>query len=73
MDPHLLLFLLQANIGSESQALQDKIKARLISADQVKAKMLLDEAEIKAQKLITLLHNRADVARMRNDGQFNFD
>ncbi len=73
LDPHLLLFLLQANIGSDSQALQDQIKSKLISADPAKAKTLTAEAEKKASKLITLLSDSGAVARMRKDGQFNFD
>lgn len=73
LDPHLLLLLLQHNIGSESQGLQDQIKSRLICADQVRAQQLTQEAEQKAQKLLQLLHNRHEVSRMRNDSQFNFD
>lgn len=73
MDPHLLLFLLQANIGSESQSLQDQIKSKLISADPAKATELTTAASEKAQKLITLLSDSGAVARMRKDGQFNFD
>eukprot|EP00353_Schmidingerella_taraikaensis_P014795 CAMPEP_0185613266 /NCGR_PEP_ID=MMETSP0436-20130131/26122_1 /TAXON_ID=626734 ORGANISM="Favella taraikaensis, Strain Fe Narragansett Bay" /NCGR_SAMPLE_ID=MMETSP0436 /ASSEMBLY_ACC=CAM_ASM_000390 /LENGTH=45 /DNA_ID= /DNA_START= /DNA_END= /DNA_ORIENTATION= len=45
----------------------------MICADQAKAKQLCEEAEQKAQKLLTLLSNRQEVARMRNEGQFNFD
>ena len=55
LDPHLLLFLLKSNIGSESQALQQQITSRLISADGQKARQLQKEAEAKAEKLITLL------------------
>ena len=73
LDPHLLLFLLQANIGSESQALQDQIKSKLVSADPAKAKLLLQESEEKAKKLVTLLSDSNAVTRMRKDGQFNFD
>lgn len=68
-----MLFLLKSNIGSESQALQDQIKSKLISADQVKAAELVAAGEEKAQKLITLLSNNANVTKMRKDGQFNFD
>ena len=68
-----MLFLLKSNIGSESQALQDQIKSKLISADQDKAAELVAAGEEKAQKLITLLSNNANVTKMRKDGQFNFD
>ena len=73
LDPHLLLFLLKSNIGSESQALQDQITSKLVNANLENAQMLTLEAEEKARKLIALLSNNKDVTQMRKDGQFNFD
>ena len=73
LDPHLLLFLLQSNIGPESQALQDQIRSKLISANPEKALELTNAAEEKAQKLTTLLSDSVAVAKMRKEGQFNYD
>ena len=50
-----MLFLLQNNIGASSQPLQDKIKAKLLSADAEKASKMIQESEEQANKLITLL------------------
>ena len=68
LDPHLLLFILKANIGSESDPLQNQIKSKLINADQNKANTIEAEAKEKANKLITLLSNNKDVTQMRKDG-----
>ena len=67
MDPHLLLYLLQNNIGHESQGLQEKIKAKMLSADEAKATELDQTAEKKAHKLMTLLSDGNKVSEMRKD------
>ena len=67
MDPHLLLFLLNKNIGKDCQKLQDQIKKKLIGADQKKAGKLEKEAEAKAHKLLTLLKDPTKINEMRKE------
>ncbi len=73
LDPHLLMFLLEENVGEESQVLQSKIKAKLASADQTKAADMIQAAEQNASKMKTLLSESQNVQKMRKDGTFNFE
>ena len=68
LDPHLLLFLLQSNIGEDSQGLQDQIRSKLVGANAERAAELTKEAEETAEKLITLLSDGQAVGKMRKEG-----
>ena len=73
LDPHLFLYLLQKNIGPESQSLQDQIRSKMQVSDEAKSAELEKAAEEKAQKLLTLLSDRERVADLRKDSKFNFE
>ena len=64
--------MLKKNIGDESQALQDQIKAKLLVSDPKRAKELEEDAQKKAEKLVTLLNNQAETKKMRDEQKFNF-
>lgn len=64
--------MLKKNIGDESQALQDQIKAKLLVSDPKKATELEKAAEGKAAKLVTLLSDQASTKKMRDEQKFNF-
>ena len=59
--------MLKKNIGDESQALQDQIKAKLLVSDPKRAKELEEDAQKKAEKLVTLLNNQAETKKMRDE------
>jgi hypothetical protein len=52
-----MLFLLKKNVGEESVALQKQIEAKLLSADQEKAKAQEQEMADKCRRLINLINN----------------
>ena len=74
LDPHLLLFMLQkATDAKQTGALQNQIKDKLLMSQKDKAKELEESTRAEAQKLLDVLNNQADLAKLREEHKFTLE
>lgn len=74
LDPHLLLFMLsKLTDDSETSALQEQIKSKLLLSQKEKAAELEKQALEEAKKLVDLLNNQAEVNKLRESLKFTLE